>query len=672
MATITSAQTGNWSATSTWVGGVVPSDGDTATVATGHTVSITGATVIGTSGATGTIALTVAGTGVLNISSSLTLKGDLVQQRGTSIIGTTGGSIIFTPPSGSTYKWLNSNAGTGTATVNLSGVAGNPFILTTTQGGGDNAWWDGHSLWSHPLTMSNVTVSRFGNDNSVQAFRSDQVSVNLNWSNVLFNYCGQVGFTALGSTTDLILTNVDFRNSLVSATYPSRLMQILNTTDRVSGTRSITNLTLYNATGTQRAAMLGVRDATITNVVSYNISWEGIASSRTTVTNMFGTTDIGLASSIANIGGRASVVLENSVFLTHATNPHYIDEPSGAGGVLSPNIYQNNVFDGDGYWSSDAGDIYMPKSPSGTKMLKNIAINKAGTLASTMGASVATAVELVGNTMYGSYGAAICETSGGPLHIAKFQNNLTVNQPDGLHKQTSFVPQSNFTLSNNGYFNLINSDTYTWAPGDYAYMASMYGNRVGNTTCQAGTDTTHVVATGSPFGAVLAGDFVIAGSYAGRILTVTDANNLILDRPVTGLTNGSVIQIAYNWWDTAGQKYGDGTRGLGDINADPQFVDPTRTVRGYGSWASVQAAAREMCSINGFAYDGSAVAPTSKSVSGILAYIREGFTPTNAALATAGEGGTYIGAMAVYAHAVVNGVRRAFGFGSRSGGFFGF
>jgi hypothetical protein len=78
MAAIVSAGSGLSGAGATWVGGVVPVEGDTVTIAAGHTVTITGTHIWGAD--TATAALTIAGSCVFSttVNTSLTLKGTLV------------------------------------------------------------------------------------------------------------------------------------------------------------------------------------------------------------------------------------------------------------------------------------------------------------------------------------------------------------------------------------------------------------------------------------------------------------------------------------------------------------------------------------------------------------------------------------------------------------------
>lgn len=65
MATITSTQAGDWDQTSTWVGGVVPGDGDVAIIV--HEVTVTGSVTVGTSGVEDTVAISIDSGGKLNI-----------------------------------------------------------------------------------------------------------------------------------------------------------------------------------------------------------------------------------------------------------------------------------------------------------------------------------------------------------------------------------------------------------------------------------------------------------------------------------------------------------------------------------------------------------------------------------------------------------------------------
>ncbi len=122
--------------------------------------------------------------------------------------------------------------------------------------------------------------------------------------------------------------------------------------------------------------------------------------------------------------------------------------------------------------------------------------------------------------------------------------------------------------------------------------------------------------------------------------------------PILG--NASYLGPAtFSAWFSSGA-FGDNGKGLHDITGDPQFVDNTRTIETYGSWASLLAAAKEMVTINGIDFNGAAITATTKSVNAALSYIRSGFVPQNAIYLGTGYDGTDIGATG--------------GFSSRTGG----
>lgn len=114
MATITSAQSGNWSATSTWVGGAVPGTADTAVAATGHVVTLdVDATVV---------QFSQSGTGKYVLGNGRTMTGNIVNS---GAIQSGGGAVEVTSTTTATINGnVQNSASTGAATAVLVSGSG--------------------------------------------------------------------------------------------------------------------------------------------------------------------------------------------------------------------------------------------------------------------------------------------------------------------------------------------------------------------------------------------------------------------------------------------------------------------------------------------------------------------------------------------------------------------
>lgn len=215
MAAITSAQSGNWSSTPTWTGGVVPVEGDTATVASGHTVTVDQNIVIGADSGT---ALTI--NGVLDVpyniaaDYSLTLKGNIG-------FGSGGEFKI-----GSSSNRLD-NARTYTININYSASLAQDKYSFTVPNNGILSWFG-----------STKTLDTYLTANALATGSNSVISVNdvTNWRNgdkvILtdeFNLSSQQEYTISSISGNNVTLNTNIGSSAQACT-------ISTSTDRITKT----------------------------------------------------------------------------------------------------------------------------------------------------------------------------------------------------------------------------------------------------------------------------------------------------------------------------------------------------------------------------------------------------------------------------------------------------
>lgn len=210
-ATITSNQTGNWSSTSTWQGGVVPVSGDAVVITNSHTITLDASSLSCAS---------IQVTGTLNFNSNdFTVTGNVTYSNGGTIaVGasnfTIGGNVTF----GENAQYINFTTGTITVSGNITyggnSSATSGFICSGTG-------------WLVMNGISKIFTLRDGNNITIPRFRLGSSSISVNTQN--------------NSTSFIVSSSFDMNNQ-TAFTHTCSNGSIINVTGTIANASNM-NLT---------------------------------------------------------------------------------------------------------------------------------------------------------------------------------------------------------------------------------------------------------------------------------------------------------------------------------------------------------------------------------------------------------------------------------------------
>lgn len=350
-ALIKSNQAGNWGTASTWVGGVIPGNGDTVQIF--HVVTATDTRIIGTSPAGGNIVMHLESTGVIHITSTgyLKVRGDVTYTAllantmdavvvDTAAIFEFDSSLAASPLSQHYAFYPDNNFGyrvfraTGTAT-------GRPNILANASSGMGALKAGGFAyVGSYIFSYANLTNMQF------ESFFDDSGTKPLKWDVTFSTFvnCGVIANNGPGPDPQGTFKH---ENNYHTGTVGGQIFNAIMSAFKTTGTRSIQN----NVFDVPFATNGGFRDFTINN----NYFNDGFYTSYSSA--VWSNNFLRMTATLVTMQGQ----ITTSYYLLDAdmSNPHV----NGTGGDYN-SYFTGVMFGQSGVNAGDSGEFILSDGPT--------------------------------------------------------------------------------------------------------------------------------------------------------------------------------------------------------------------------------------------------------------------------------------------------------------------
>jgi hypothetical protein len=410
MAAITSAASGNWNSTSTWIGGVIPVAGDTVTIANGHTVTVpVGYTAVcGDASAPTTAAVRTAGTGgtgILVVNGTLQIAADL--QQGNTAWDVGPGGIVESTNTTTLLNWYHAD-GAGQAAVKIRMLGTSWSAPATIRKGAGSAGLrlnnalGGTARGGCSYEFDFARLEGLGNASNNNLLGCGGITSNtLRWRDVLWKDCGQI-LTSNGSGLHRNATLTIQRVVIKGSTHATRAFDMA--LEGLTRTGSTTLEDFACLTGETRltgvtADVTFTRWTTLGDVSGYG----GGAQLVDCVINK-----------PAAVGGAPTVINANITRLIMAQNNAAVTNWHAIQAASTANVTVDGVVL-DGACTNSVGDLFPAPTPAATRTfsLKNVLTTKSdhstgsyGTLHSWLGGANLTTTTIENCTHYSSTGVA--------------------------------------------------------------------------------------------------------------------------------------------------------------------------------------------------------------------------------------------------------------------------